>query len=743
MKNPGCKRVLVAVFFAAVALSLAATSQEKSKLTVEWIYSEAGKNVGVLPSFAWQKDGTGLVLDRREPEAKRTLTRLDPGTGVQTAAVDAGKALKSLKTLTGEEESPKSLSWPIAFGAGGRLALYLFKGDIFLLDLASSRFTRITQTEATEKGAAFSPDGKKVSFVRDNNLFVFDIAGRQERQLTLDGSETLLNGTLSWVYWEEIFGRQDIGTWWSEDSRAIAFLQTDESPVSLSYFVDFNPDVARLIKQRYPQAGGNNPKVRVGVADIEDGRISWPDFKDVSYEYIVRVKWLPDSRRLSVETLNRNQDELDLYFVDRSTNKPDHILKETDAGWVNITDDLYFLKDGRHFIWASARDGHMHLYRYTMDGALVNQITRGNWSVHSSGGGVFWLRKAMAAIDEKDGWIYFGALEKSSVERHLYRIRPDGTAMERLTKEDGSHAITFSPDKKYYFDRYSNVSTLPSLRLYKKDGGLVSVVAEAEPEPLAKFDVSFPELFTIPAGDGFPLPAEILKPRDFDPAKKYPVILDVYGGPSAPTVVNAWPGRSLLFDQILLDRGFLVVEVDNRSATAISKKLENIILKDGYGDKEPADLLDAVAWLKKQTYVDPERIGIWGWSGGGTFTLLAMTRSREFRAGIAVAAVTDWRYYDSAWAEAFMKRPQDNPDGYEKTSLVKRAKDLHGRLLLVHGTYDDNVHPQNAWSFIDELVKAGKMFDLMIYPMRKHGISDDPAQIHLYNRMVEFWTKNL
>jgi dipeptidyl-peptidase-4 len=238
------------------------------------------------------------------------------------------------------------------------------------------------------------------------------------------------------------------------------------------------------------------------------------------------------------------------------------------------------------------------------------------------------------------------------------------------------------------------------------------------------------------------MPAELLKPKDFDPAKKYPVILNVYGGPSAPTVANAWRS-SILFDQILLDKGFLVLQVDNRSATAISKKLENIILKDGYGTKELNDLLDAVTWLKKQAFVDPARVGIWGWSGGGTFTLLAMTHSQEFKAGIAVAAVTDWRYYDSFWAEAFMKKPQVNAEAYEKTSLVKSAKNLHGRLLLVHGTYDDNVHPQNAWSFIDELVKAGKMFDLMIYPMRKHGISDDPAQIHLFNRMVEFWTTNL
>ncbi len=723
-------------------LGFFAFAQEKPKLTVEWLYSEEGKNVARLPSFVWLNDGTAFIYDPIEPVEKRTILKFDPKTGVQNPAVDAKKALASLNSLLGKEAIPKSLPWPLAFSALGKLAVYIFKDDIYLLDLASSRFLRVTNTKAEEKCVNFSPDEKKLAFVRDNNLFVYDIEAGAEKQLTKSGSEMILNGTLSWVYWEEIFGRQDIGYWWSDDSKAIAFLQSDESPVSIMYYVDFKPNVPRLIKQRYPIAGGANPVVRVGIIEIESGKLTRADLSDNPYEYIARVKWLPDSHRLSIQTMNRAQTELDLFFVDREGGKPSHILKEKDSGWVNIHDDLYFLKDGKHFIWASERDGFEHLYRYTIEGKLVNQITKGKWAIRSSGGGPFWLRQAVASIDEKNGWIYFTSLEKSSIERHLYRIRFDGSEIERLTKEDGFHGITFGPDAEFYIDRYSNISTLPSMALYKSDGRLVSVIAEPRPGELAKYDIQHSELFTIAARDGFLMPAELLKMKDFNPAKKYPVIIYVYGGPSAPTVANAWQ-KSILFDQILLDNGYLVLQVDNRSATAISKKLENIILKDGYGQKELNDLLDAVKWLKAQAFVDPERIGIWGWSGGATFTLLAMTHSKEFKAGIAVAAVTDWHYYDSKWAEAFMKRPEDNPKGYEKTSLVKSAKDLHGRLLLVHGTYDDNVRPQNAWSFIDELVKAGKMFDLMIYPMRKHGISDDPAQIHLYKTMLEFWTKNL
>jgi dipeptidyl-peptidase-4 len=741
MRNSISRLFVLIFFFLYTIFVFNASAQEKSKITVEWIYSEEGKSVARVPSFAWLDDGTALLYDSRQPRKERTIVKLNPEDGQQTPLVDAKKAMKSLKKLLGKKDLPKGLPWPESVNASGQHGLCMFKDDIFLLELSSSRFIRVTNTEAEEKSARFSPDGKKLAFIRDNNLFIFDMKAKVEKQLTDDGSKTLLNGTLSWVYWEEVFARKDIGYWWSEDSEAIAFFQTDESPVSVMHYVDFKPYVPRLLKQRYPKAGTDNPIVRVGVIEVEKGETTWVDLEEMPHEYIVRVKWLPDNKRLSVQTMNRAQNELNLFFVDRCTGKSSPILKEKDKGWVNIHDDLYFLKNGKHFIWASERDSFAHLYRYTMEGKLVNQITKGEWAIRSSGGGPYWLRQAVSAIDEEEGWIYFTSHEKSSIERHLYRIKFDGTGMERLTKEDGFHSITSSPDVKYYFDRYSNISTLPSLALYKSDGQLVGVIAEPRPEQLEKFEVQYPELLTIPAKDGFPMPAQLLKPKDFDPSQEYPVILYVYGGPSAPTVANSWRG-TVLFDQILLDKGYLVARVDNRSATAISKKLENIILKDGYGDKELNDLLDAVKWLKQQPYVDPERVGIWGWSGGGIFTLLAMTHSKEFKAGIAVAAVTDWRHYDTIWAEAYMKRPQDNPKGYEKTSLLKAAKNLSGRLLLVHGTYDDNVHPQNVWAFIDELIKAGKMFDLMIYPMRKHGISDDPAQIHLFNTMLEFWTKN-
>lgn len=689
-----------------------AVAQQKRELTVDWIYSKEAREATALPSFAWLADGTAMLYDIRQPVEQRRFERLNPQTGQRAAALDAPRAMESLRALLNKDKMPETLPWPIAFNNTGQLALYIFDGDIYLLDLESAKFQRVAQTEAQEKSANFSPDGRKLAFVRDNDLYVYDIAKGAVKRLTRDGSETTLNGTLSWVYWEEVFGRRDIGYWWSNDSQAIAYLQTDETKVGESYFVDFQPQYPRLIKQRYAKAGTPNPSVRLGIAEIERDNTVWFDLDKNAYEYIIRVKWLPDSKRVSVQTMNRAQTELDLYLANRSDGKQTRLLKETDKDWVNIHDDLYFLQDGKHFIWHSERTGYAHLYLYTMDGQLVHQITKGDWAVQSSGGVAFWVRQAVTAIDEKNGWVYFTALEKSALERHLYRIKLDGTGQQRLTTQEGTHRISFSPDARYYFDTYSNISTPPALSLHASGGDPLLTIATPRPELLAPFDIRYPEITTIPATDNFPLPAQLLRPKDFKPGKRYPVIIYVYGGPSAPSVSNSWKSSNY-FDQILSREGYVVLYVDNRSSTAISHTLETTARGQMLGESELNDLLAAVKWLKAQSFVDPERIGVWGWSGGGTFTLLALTHSKEFKAGVAVAAVTDPLYYDTRTAELLMKLPADNPEGYKKGSLVSTAKDLHGRLLLVHGSYDDNVHIQNAWSFADELIKAGKMLSLI------------------------------
>ncbi|HEX8720194.1 MAG TPA: S9 family peptidase [Pyrinomonadaceae bacterium] len=739
-------RALCLAFCLALSLSAAAPARAQTRaadrLTTEWVFDE-GRRVAGLPSHAWLSDGRLLLLDVRRPAAERTFEVLDPATGARRPALDMAAAVAGLKALLPDSGVGASLDWPEAFDPAGRRALYVFKGDLFLLDLGTARFARLTKTGAEEQSPGFSPDGRRLAFVRDHDLYVTDLDTQAETRVTRDGSETTLNGSLSWVYWEEIFGRRDIGYWWSPDSRALAYIQTDESAVGVSAFMDFRPDSApRVIRQRYPKAGMPNPRVRVGVAEVGRGETVWVNLGDRPFEYVLRVKWLPDARRVSVQTLTRDQHESGLYFASRATGAAERVLTETDPAWVNIHDDLHFLADGRHFLWASERDGYYHLYRYTLDGRLVNQVTRGPWALASSGAGAFWVKQAVTGIDEKEGWVYFTALERSPVERHLYRIRFDGTGMTRLSAEPGVHRISMSPDTRLYLDNFSDIRTLPSLTLRRADGSRLSVLAPPRPELIARFDVQYPELLTIPAADGFQMPARLLKPKDFRQDRRYPVIMYVYGGPSAPQVSNAWPGSTLFTDQLYLAEGFVLLTVDNRAATGISKRLENTVAKGAF-EPETADLLDAVRWLKRQPWVDPERVGVWGWSGGGTMTLSLMTRSKEFKAGISGAPVTDWRYYDTKWAEALAGLPAENPEGYERASLVKLAGNLHGRLLLVHGTYDDNVHPQNTQAFAEALVQSGKLFEQMIYPMRKHGISDRAGAMHLQRTMLDFWKRSL
>jgi dipeptidyl-peptidase 4 len=732
-----------------VALLLSATSgmsatiaqtPTRTALTVEWIFGDEGRQVASLPSHAWLMDGSLLLYDGRQPQSQRVFELLDPSTGARRTSFDMAAAVASLNALLPASEARQTLEWPLSFDQSGRRAIYIFNGDLFLLDLFAAHFSRLTRTEAEERSPGFSPDGKRLAFVRANDLYVMDLDTRAETRVTHDASETTLNGTVSWLYWEEIFGRRDIGYWWSPDSSALAYLQTDESSVPVSYFVDFQPDTPRVIKQRYAKAGQPNPKVRVGVAEVGKNDTTWVRIVDRPFDLILRVKWLPDGSRVSVQTLTRDQHELGLYFADRKTGTSTRILTETDPGWVNTHDDLHFLKDGRHFLWASERDDYYHLYRYSMDGRLVNQVTRGSWAMASSGG-VSWVRQAVAGIDETNGWVYFTAMERSSIERDLYRIKLDGSGLTRLSAEPGVHRISMSPNTQFYLDSFSDVRTLPSLTIHKSDGSRQRSIAAPRMELLARFDMQYPELLTIPTADRFPMPARLLKPKDFRPDRKHPVILFVYGGASSPTVANAWQS-DLIFYQLLLAEGYVILKVDNRSATGISKRLENTVIGK-VGEPESSDLLDATRWLKAQPWVDAGRIGVWGWSNGGTMTLNLMTRSAEFKAGISVAPVTDWRYYDTKWAEAFLQTPVENPDGYARTSLVRRAGELHGRLLLVHGTYDDNVHPQNTQAFTDALIKAGKLFDMMIYPMRKHDIGDRAATIHLYRTMLEFWKRNL
>jgi dipeptidyl-peptidase-4 len=720
--------------------ALQVAAQEPRGITVDWIFSDVGERVGQLPATHWNSDGSLLLLDGRRPKAEQTIERVRPETGARALAVNAKAALDSLRPLLPAKDVPEALTWPESLDAAGRRAVYTFADDLFLLDLSSGGFERLTHTTDKEEIPRLSPDGKKLAFGRGNDLFVMDLATKAETRLTRDGTASIRNGTLSWVYWEEVFNHEAAGYWWSDDSASVAFLRTDETSVSTVFFPGFSPAVPNVIQQRYPKAGGTNPSVRLGVVDLASGHTVWVDPSSVPYEYVVEVKWLPDGQHLAFDTMNRAQDRVDIHVMEKATGHVTRVLTETDPAWV-YTPDFHFLRDGS-LVATSERSGQTHLYRFDAAGKLVNPITSGPWSVRGPQGFQYSPQEA-STVDEGQGVVYYTSREAGTSEGQLYRVGLDGKGEERLSREDGVHVVEWSPDRKFYLDRYSNRRTPPSLSLHAADGASRAVLAAPQTELLgAAF--RYPEALAIPAADGILLEAQILKPASFDPTHRYPLVIHVYGEPNAPLVENVWGGRDdALFAQCLLREGYLVASVDARSATGANKAAVSSVLRRAGGDVEIGDLTAAARWFKAQPWIDPARVGIWGWSGGGTTTLLAVTRSQEYKAAIAVAPVTDRAFYDSKYVEAFMKTPETNADGYEYVSLVKRAKDLHGKLLLVFGTYDDNVHPQNSLAFVDELIKAGKPVDMMVYPMRKHDIGDRPARRHLFTKMLEYWKLNL
>ncbi len=736
-------RITSRVFITTFALFVAgAASSQEERLEFDWIFSDAGKAATSLPRYAWLANDVVALYSADLPKIERTIETFDANSGRHRNLVDADRAITAISEMLQPDEPYEELGWPDAFGPNGRWAVYEKSGDIVLLDLRTSSVTAVATTESEETSARFSPNGEWLAFVRDNDIYVWNIEKSEEKRLTTDGSDTLLNGTVSWVYWEELLNRADRGYEWAPDSSAIAYLQSDESGVGVMHYVDFEPYLPRLIKQRHPKPGEANPRVRAGVVTLDQAENTWIDLGANLYEYLPRIQWLPDSKRLAVQTMNRPQTKLDIFIADSKTGEAVHLLREVNEGWINVHDDLYFLNNDAGFIWKSERDGYAHLYQFDMHGEMLNQITKGDWALRASGGPPG-MSRSISHIDEDEATIYFTALEKASTERHLYSIGFDGENMQRISASDGVHSIRFSPDGSYYVDVTSALNRPPSLAVHAVEKNKSHTIADTASTIPGGFELLDWELFSINARDGFEMPAMMLKPRFFDPEKKYPVVTYVYGGPSAPTVVNAWQGRARgYYHQLLADSGVIVFLVDNRSAAGKSKHDANTIVNQLYGPVELNDLLDGIAWLKSQAYVDPARVGVWGWSGGGSMTLQAMTSSAEFAAGASVAPVSDWRYYDTIYTERYLKRPQDNEDGYASTSNTARAGKLQGRLLLVHGTYDDNVHPQNSWAFSDGLIEAGITFDMMIYPMRKHGISDDAAQLHVYKTMFEFWQRN-
>ena len=611
--------------------------------------------------------------------------------------------------------------------------VFHFSNDLFYYEFGDTRVVRLTRTPEPEEEVSFSPDGRLVAFVRGHDLHIVDADHRRELALTADGSETIQNGLLNWVYQEEIYGRGNFrGYWWSPDSSRIAFLRLDDSHVPSFTIIDhlaYQPDVEEW---SYPKAGDPNPTVRLGIVRSAGGATTWVDLESYApiQPLIVDVGWTPDSRRVVLQVQDREQTWLDLQVADAESGRPTRVLRESTDAWVNVNGPARWLSDGT-FLWLSERSGWKHLYHYRADGTLIRQVTDGNWEL-----------RQLHGIDEDEGWIYWSGTERNHIGSDIYRVSLDGSSLTRLSGPAGTHTPRFNSSFTHYIDTWSTLSAPPQVRVHAADGTEVRVVDANEPTVLQQYRLAEPEFLQVTSRDGFVMEALMIKPPDFDPTRRYPVYQHVYGGPHIQRVRNGWTGATYMFWQLLAQHGLIVWVMDNRTASGKGAVSTWPVYKN-FGALELRDIEDGVAWLADQPYVDTARIGIEGWSYGGFMVSYALTHSQSFAMGIAGGSVTDWRNYDTIYTERYMLMPQNNPDGYQNSAPRFAAANLSGALLLVHGTMDENVHMQNTLQFANALQKAGKRFEMMLYPKSRHRLGGADLEHHRHVTMLEFIMRHL
>ena len=733
--------------FAACAVLIASGSglAQQRALTVDEIYDPELRVdfSGQTPSgLTWLSNTRYLQRERDQASGATRLLSVDADTGDAEPLLDIEEleaALAGVPGMSAAAARRAVRAGRFVWNPDHTAVVMNISNDLYYFGaqdrdpFGTARVRRLTRDPAEESMPSFSPDGTLVAFVRDHDLVVVTVDQRREWALTQDGNADLLNGELDWVYQEEIYGRGNFkGFWWSPDSSRIAYLQTDESPVKEFTVIDHLPYRLEVETTAYPKAGDLNPIVRLGVIPAVGGETVWVDLDlyTPTDMLVVSVSWSPDGEDVVFQVQNREQTWLDLNTAEAGTGATTRLFQETTPAWVNVNGDPTWLEDGT-FLWLSERSGWKHLYHYEADGTLIAQVTDGKWEL-----------RTLHGIHEDTDFVYFSGTERSPIGGDVYRVRLDGSQLTRLSEADGTHRANFSPGFARYLDTWSDIATPPQVRVHAADGTEIRVVAENRVAALEDYRLSAPEFLQVTARDGFVMEAMVIKPPDFDPLRRYPVFQHTYGGPHSQQVRNAWAGSATMFYQLLAQRGVIVWVIDNRTASG-KGAVSTWPVYQRFGELELRDIEDGVSWLTQQPYVDSARIGIEGWSYGGFMTSYALTHSDSFVMGISGGTVSDWRDYDTIYTERYMRTPQNNPEGYRRSSPRFNAADLHGALLLLHGTMDDNVHLQNTLQFVYELQKAGKQFELMLYPRSRHAISDRELNTHLRHTMLDFILEHL
>ena len=597
------------------------------------------------------------------------------------------------------------------------------------------RETKIAEelSEGKQRLAQFSPDASKVAFVKENNIFIKDIINNTELQVTFDGEiNKIINGATDWVYEEEF--AFDNGMQWNASGNKIAYYRFDEEKVpefSMDLFTDLYPSQSQF---KYPKAGETNSTIELFIYDLDSNKTIKANVNSEEEFYIPRIKWTLDENVLSVQRMNRHQNQLDFILVDAKDGSSQTIFTENDAAYIDVTDNLTFLNDGKYFIWTSEKSGYNHIYLYNLKGKQVRQITKGNYDVTDFYG-----------IDESNNTVYFASSERSPMHRDVYAVQLNGKNKKTLTNKIGTNSATFSTNYKYFINQYSNANTPYYFSLFDAKGNEVRMLKDNSnlKNSLGEYALSQKEFFNFKTTEGIDLNGWMMKPHNFDETKQYPVFMYLYGGPGSQQVTDSWGGSNFLWYQMLTQQGYIVACVDNRGTGARGSEFKKCTYQQ-LGKLETEDQIEANRYLANLPYVDGSRIGIFGWSYGGYMSSLCLLKGAdEFKMAIAVAPVTNWRYYDTIYTERYMRTPQENASGYDDNSPINHVEKLKGKYLLVHGSADDNVHYQNTMEMTNALVNANKQFDLFIYPNKNHGIYGGYTRLHLFTKMTNFIKENL
>ncbi|MFY7988014.1 MAG: S9 family peptidase [Flavobacterium sp.] len=709
--------------------SLSVLAQQK--ITLEEIWGGAFRTKGMDALNAMKNTNQYTVLNYDRNSKSYQIDLYDFATLEKVSTIFDTKnhsEVKSIDSYSFDKNEKKIL---IATNSNP-IFRHSFTAQYFIYDIPSKTVNSFTANAIQEP--TFSADGTKVAYAFENNLYVHDLSSGVKLQLTQDGQKNkIINGITDWVYEEEFAFVKAYD--WNATGTKIAYIKFDETQVpefSMDMYNEGLYPTQTVFK--YPKAGEKNAIVSLHIFDLKSGttkKINLGDYKDF---YIPRIKWTNDAATLSVQVMNRHQNNLDLHFVDANAGTTKIVLNEKDAAYVDVTDNLTFLKDNS-FIWTSEKDGFNHIYHYDKSGKLKKQITSGKWEVTNYYG-----------FDEKSGMVYYQSVENGSINRDVYAIKVDGKSKVRLSSKTGTNSATFSPNFQFFINTYSSATSAPTYTLNdSKTGAVVKTIVsnEAVEQKLAKYDVTPKEFFVLTTEKGHQLNAWMIKPKNFDATKKYPVFMFQYSGPGSQQVANTWNGTNDYWFMMLAQQGYIVACVDGRGTGFKGAAFKKCTQKE-LGKYEVEDQIDAAKVIGKYNYVDASRIGIFGWSYGGFMSSNCLFQGADvFKMAIAVAPVTSWRYYDSIYTERYMQTPQENASGYDNNSPINHVSKLKGNFLLIHGTADDNVHVQNTMKMVEALVQANKQFDWAIYPDKNHGIYGGKTRLQLYTKMTNFIKEKL